>query len=133
MPAKIDVVAIALFQPFSQKYLIVRRGPGNSGAGFWEFPGGKIEAGETKEVALRREIQEELGLEIDTTKLLYVGDHIHAYETKTIHLYLYRYEVGLIQLNLTEHDQEAWCDISEILNYQFSEADKPFLAYLKKL
>lgn len=133
MTAKIDVVAIALFQPSQQKYLIVRRGPGHSGAGFWEFPGGKIEPGETKEVALKREIQEELGLDIETAKLKYVGDHIHAYETKTIHLYLYRYDVNQVTLQLTEHDQEAWCPLENILNYQFSEADKPFLQKLKSI
>ena len=58
MSDNIRVVAIAFFRQTDQKYLICRRGPAGSGAGAWEFPGGKVDAGETEVEALVREVSD---------------------------------------------------------------------------
>ncbi len=109
-----------------EKILIVRRGPGQSGAGFWEFPGGKVELGESPEQALHREIEEELGIRIQVQSL--VGEELHHYPTKSIRLRLYRAETLQEKLTLTEHDGFKWCLPSEIPIEELSAADRPFVA-----
>ena len=67
-PTFVPVVAVALVSP-QQRILMQRRSPGRDFAGLWEFPGGKIEAGESPESALCREIAEELGIDLDASAL----------------------------------------------------------------
>lgn len=128
------VVAIVLFSSSSQKYLIVRRDQNQSGSGFWEFPGGKIEAGETPERALQREIQEELNVSIEVTKLRFLSTNIHHYKTKSISISFYLYEVPHeVPLVLVDHDDFSWCDVDDLLNYHIAEADLPVIEQLKKM
>ncbi len=127
----VKVVAIAFFNPTDQKYLICRRGPAESGAGAWEFPGGKVDQGETNEQALAREIQEELGVHIIVTKLKFISDHNHQYINKNIHIYLYKYDVISLDYTLIDHDQSAWVDIDQMMTYNLAEADVPFVKKLK--
>lgn len=108
------------------KVLIVRRGSGQTGAGFWEFPGGKVEPGESPEQALIREIQEELGLTIRVGDL--VGELDFAYPSKNIRLRVYWAEKQQGELFLVEHDDFKWCDPQEIPVGDLSEADRPFVA-----
>ena len=68
--------------------LITKRPQGSHLAGFWEFPGGKQEVGETPEECLEREIKEELGVEVRAEKLLVTVDH--EYENRIISLYLFQ-------------------------------------------
>ncbi len=124
------VVAIAFFRTTDQKYLICRRGPAESGAGAWEFPGGKIDAGETEAQALVREIQEELSVQIQAEKLVYISEHDHQYETKKIHITLYKYDVQNLNYTLIDHDQAEWVSLIEIEKYQLAQADIPFLKKL---
>jgi 8-oxo-dGTP diphosphatase len=131
MTDKIRVVAIAFFRTTDQRYLLCRRGPAESGAGSWEFPGGKIDAGETEKVALVREIQEELCVEVSEKQLVYVSEHFHQYSTKHVHIYLFKYDVEEIQFKLVDHDQAEWVLLSEMLNYQLAAADIPFIEKLK--
>lgn len=105
--------------------LIVRRGPGQSGAGFWEFPGGKVEKTESPEQALIREIDEELGIAITLGSL--VGEEDFAYPAKTIRLRVYEAQTDEEQLVLTEHDDFRWVKPQEIDPQILSEADRPFL------
>ena len=120
------VAAVIHLAHAPEKILIVRRGPGQIGAGFWEFPGGKVELGESPEQALHREIEEELGIRIKVQAL--IGEDVHHYPTKTIRLRVYRAEALQEKLVLTEHDDFKWCLPSEIKLEELSAADRAFVA-----
>ncbi len=131
MPDNIRVVAIAFFSILTNKYFICRRGPAESGAGYWEFPGGKIDLGETEKQALVREIYEELSVKIDELDLIYISDHIHHYETKKIHIYLYKYDVQSLDYKLIDHDMAKWIFLDKMSGAKMAEADIPFIEKLK--
>ncbi len=131
MSDNVRVVAVALFDQIKEKYLIVRRGPEQSGAGFWEFPGGKVEENESDNVALVREIEEELNFSIQPETLEYIGENIHHYPTKSILLVLYRYKEQIKNFQLSEHDAQEWVLLTEISDYKLAEADVPFIKMLK--
>lgn len=129
----IEVVGLVLYANSSKKSAIFRRGPEDSGAGFWEFPGGKIDDGETRVRALVREIFEELSLKLDPHQLEYIQSAKYSYPTKNIHLHLYGYQVPdeNIKFCLTDHDQYRWADASELDGVNFSPADLLLLAQVK--
>jgi mutator protein MutT len=85
---------------------LFRRGPAMSGAGHWEFPGGKVEVGESEPQALRREIREELAVNINVGE--FVGETIHQYPSKKIHLRFYWVSPPLESFVLSEHDGHQW-------------------------
>lgn len=112
-----------------EEILLVRRGPDQSGAGFWEFPGGKVENGETEIEALQREIQEELGLDLEVGSL--VGTEIFDYGAKVIKLIVYRATVQNRKLVLSEHDDFKWLHPLQIDVMSLSPADRPFVSLLQ--
>ncbi|MBI5200158.1 MAG: 16S rRNA (cytosine(1402)-N(4))-methyltransferase RsmH [Elusimicrobia bacterium] len=103
--------------------LLCRRGPGKKLAGKWEFPGGRIEPGETPEAALVRELKEELG--IDAEVGAEVARSRHAYDFGEIEL------IGLLvpkfggELKPVEHDALKWVEARKLLEYDLSPADVP--------
>jgi 8-oxo-dGTP diphosphatase len=124
----IDVTAAILVE--NGKVLIACRRPGASRAGLWEFPGGKVRPGETPEACLRREIREELGIDIAVGK--FVGESIHAYEDQSIRLlaYLARIEAGAPVLK--DHAAVHWVGFDELARFTFCEADMPFVRMLRE-
>ncbi|MEN0060081.1 MAG: (deoxy)nucleoside triphosphate pyrophosphohydrolase [Bdellovibrio sp.] len=128
-PILVVAAVIYQFMDPEKKVLIVRRGPGQSGAGFWEFPGGKVETGESPEQALHREIEEELALSIQVKKCL--GEEIFVYPSKVIRLRVYWAETSHSEIVLTEHDAFKWCRRNEIPTQDLSEADRPFVAKIR--
>lgn len=127
----IEVVALALQRSADQKYLITRRGPGQGGAGEWEFPGGKVEPGETQTQALVREIQEELSIHLLEEKLCLLGDHIEHYPQKSVHIFLWKMSIDLDpQIILTEHDQYRWLSKEQIHVFSLSAGDQAFISLL---
>lgn len=129
----IPVVAIVIFDKSSQKYLIVRRAKSQSGAGFWEFPGGKIEGVESPTEALVREIHEELGLQIDSSKLQYLLTNQHEYPHRFIEISFYLYPLTTQPLlTLVDHDDSRWCAAGEFGLYPISEADLAMVDGLQK-
>lgn len=127
----LQVVALALFHPVRKRYLIVRRNAQqNSGAGHWEFPGGKIENGESQTQALVREILEELGFTMKESGLKYIHSHQYKYPQRTVELHLFRYEKAIDEFLLVDHDQHAWVDKSEIATFDLAPADIPFIKFL---
>ncbi len=127
----IEVVALALQNTVDSKYLLTRRGPGGSGAGFWEFPGGKIEPGETQVQALRREILEELSFDLNGYILTPLGENMHCYDNRRIRIFLWRAEVNSRpDLRLIDHDRAEWFSRHEIKEINLSAGDKYFISLI---
>ena len=103
------------------KFLIAQRAPGMSYAGYWEFPGGKLESGETVEECLIREIHEELGMIIRPTN--FFGRKDFEYPQKTVSLFFYfcRWVGG--QPSKKDCFDFAWVTPCEMKNYRFLPAD----------
>lgn len=123
------VVAAALIDN-DGRVLIAQRPEGKSLAGMWEFPGGKVEAGETPEIALIRELEEELGI---TTKQACLAPFVFAsYTYETFHLlmplYLIRRWEGFVQPK--EHTALKWVRPKDMRDYPMPPADAPLVAYL---
>ena len=119
----IQVVAALIEQ--DGKVLIAQRGKGQKMADLWEFPGGKVETGEGPEAALKRELLEELNLEIEVLELY--GEHKHHYPQFSIQLSLYRVQWRGGKLKLKEHQQVQWVPKAQLINFPFTAADLPFV------
>ncbi len=121
MKHEIHVVAAILVNE-KKEVLAGRKKPGIANAGFWEFPGGKQEADELPETALKREIAEELGIQIDVESLF--GTYNYETPTRIIVLHCYRCstkETGAITSN--DHDEVGWFSKSELKELKFAPAD----------
>lgn len=103
--------------------LLARRKPGAGLAGYWEFPGGKIEPGETACRCLERELLEELGLVARAGAVF--AENLHAYPDKTVHLIALRAEIVSGSLTAIDHDQVVFVPIADILQYRLAPADIP--------
>lgn len=110
------------------RYLLARRRPGKTLAGLWEFPGGKVEAGEDPAACLKREILEEMNLEIEVRELL--GHTNHRYDFAEIHLIVYRASIMRGEMRLTDHDMAEWFMPSEMRTLNLAPADLPILDWL---
>lgn len=113
------------------KILIAQRIRTKSLPYMWEFPGGKLEFGETLEECLKREIKEELDLDISVGELFMTTSH--EYEFGSFELNVFKAvsptaEVG----ELNAHEAVRWVDISELDNFEFSAADLPIIEKLKE-
>ena len=127
-------MALALCHRPTGQFMLARRGPLESGAGQWEFPGGKIEAGETPQHALRREIQEELSFDLSPYSPVFIGRNLHRYPDKEIELGLWLVEVDeKPDFTLIDHDQTVWLRPSEIRESDLSDGDKPFISLIKSI
>jgi 8-oxo-dGTP diphosphatase len=107
------------------RVMAVRRGPGMHLAGFWEFPGGKVEAGEADKVALAREIQEELGIGVQVGGCL--GENSHDGPGKSICLVAYYAEITEGRPVLSEHDGIVWIEPESLGTLKWAPADIPFV------
>ena len=114
----------------NDKILICRRGPGGSCGYLWEFPGGKIEQGETPEACLRRELREELGVEADVQELFMRT--AHAYPTKNVELFVFKAAIRAGSPVLHVHQDARWVSAAEIGGLDWLEADQPIVAKLVK-
>lgn len=121
VPTKVVLAALIVHQG---NILIARRGPGRSQEGMWEFPGGKLEVGETFEQGLEREILEELGIGIKAIQ--HFGDSLYPYSEGSIRLKAYwsKWIEGDIQLH--EHSEVKWVAFEELVSYEFAPADVQF-------
>jgi 8-oxo-dGTP diphosphatase len=124
------VVACALVDT-DGRVLICKRPEGKALAGLWEFPGGKVEAGEGPEAALIREMDEELGITITASCLAPFVFASHSYEGfhLLMPLYLCRRWEGVVVAK--EHAALAWVKPNALSTYAMPPADAPLVAYLR--
>jgi 8-oxo-dGTP diphosphatase len=115
----------------NEKVLICRRKEGKSLAGYWEFPGGKIEPGETVEECLMRELKEELGLEVEIKRHFLTVTH--AYSETTIKLSSFICGCSDAEIVLTDHDAYKWVEVSELMNWRLAPADVAIAEALQNL
>lgn len=110
--------------------LIARRAPSEKHAGGWEFPGGKVEPGESPEECLRREIFEEFGIETSIKR--FIVESTYMYKSGAIRLMAYLTEIVSGEIKLSVHDSVEWVDVDELLNYKLLPADIPIAMKLKE-
>lgn len=113
------------------RVLIARRKQGSMFAGKWEFPGGKMEKGETPEQCLKRELQEELTVLADIGDLMCVSEHSYSPDW-TILLMAYRAKIISGVFNLNDHEEIRWVKPGDLIKYEFPDADKPIVEKLMK-
>lgn len=119
-----EVVAALIWE--NDRFLACQR-PAHKARGLlWEFVGGKVEAGESREEALIRECREELGITIKPLDIFM--EVIHEYPDLTVHLILYNAVISQGTIHLYEHVDARWVSPNEIPEYDFCPADKDILA-----
>jgi 8-oxo-dGTP diphosphatase len=106
-----------------EKVLLTRRKPGEKLAGYWEFPGGKIEENETIQQCLEREIQEELNINIRAGSIITTS--LFEYTHGAIELVALAAEVISGNIHLVVHDKFDWVPIQNLLEYNLAPADIP--------
>ena len=125
----VEVVAALIWD--NNKFMICQRSAHKARALLWEFVGGKVEPGETKEQALIRECQEELAI------TLYVGDVfmdvVHKYPDITVHLTLFNATIAEGIPQKLEHNDIRWITPNEIPQYDFCPADEEILKRIIKV
>lgn len=124
---KISVVAGIIYNT-DGRFLIARKKESKALAGYWEFPGGKIETHERPQEALLREIREEFAIEI--TVLDFLLEYPFSYPFTDIHFYFYKAFTDNSSLKPVDHDRVAWIIPEEMIRYNFAPGDRPFTAYL---
>ena len=124
-----EVVAALIWN--KNQFLICQR-PANKARGLlWEFVGGKVESGETKEQALVRECQEELAITLDVGEVFM--DVVHEYPDLTVHLTLFNASIREGIPQRLEHNDICWIAVDEIDQYTFCPADEEILKKLKAI
>ncbi len=125
----VEVVAALIWR--EDKFLICQR-PANKARGLlWEFVGGKVEEGETKEQALIRECREELAITV-VSKNLFM-EVKHEYSDIIVHLSVFNCSILRGEPELLEHNDMKWITAKEIDNYDFCPADKQILEKIKTI
>ena len=124
-----EVVAALIWD--KNRFLACQR-PAHKARGLlWEFVGGKVEPGETREQALIRECQEELAVTVAVQDVFMEVDHVHP--DLTVHLTLFNASIAEGIPQKIEHNDLRWITVEEIDQYEFCPADEEILRRLKEL
>lgn len=123
----IEVVAAIIID--KDKVFATKRGHGEF-KGLWEFPGGKVEIGESREDALRREIKEELEVDININQFFYTIDYDYPQFHLTMHCYICNIMEGTIVLN--EHEASCWITNAQFEELHWLPADLEIIVHLKE-
>jgi len=121
-------VAAAIIENDKGQILIARRKEGKSQAGLWEFPGGKIENGETPQACIVRELLEEMNISVTPGELFGVNEFVD----KTVQILLIAHKATYIggQIRLVDHDEFFWAQRDELGKFVFAPADVKFVEML---
>jgi len=122
-----EVTAAVIFK--NGKVLITRRSPSEKMVGYWEFPGGKVEKGETPQECLVRELREELNLITKADDIVYKSEYV--YDHGSFRILAISTEILSGDIQLSVHDEYAWVLLNELVDYQLLPADRPIAEYLK--
>ena len=123
------IVVVAAVIEADQRFLVTRRQPGVHLAGMWEFPGGKIDPNEAHASALRRELREELDVDVDVGERIY--HTVHAYDDRTVELHFYRCVLKGDPRPLLGQ-QMRWVPRDELPSLGFPPADTELIELLTK-
>ena len=117
-------------RPPRQELFVARRLPGGDLGGKWEFPGGKVEEGESDAEALIREFQEELAVAVEVESFIGETDFVHGDTRFTLRFYW----VKLLSENiaLTAHSEWCWLSMDEITRLDFADSDRKLFPAIKK-
>lgn len=123
-------VAVGVISDGADRILIARRAEHLHQGGLWEFPGGKVEAGETVEQALRRELFEELAIEVAAQQpLLTIA---HDYSDKSVLLDVWWVSEFFGEPQAREGQPLRWVDIAKLHEFEFPAANQPIIAAIKQ-
>ncbi len=125
------ITVVAALIKKENKYLIARRSTGSEDVlGKWEFPGGKVEQGESEEHAIEREIKEEF--EMDIKAIRFLKNNVCEYPSKTIDLRLYECKHLSGVFHLHDHSEYKFVNKKDIINYDLCPADIPLAKYVSE-
>lgn len=126
------ITVVAALIKKDNKYLIAKRSTGSEDVlGKWEFPGGKVETGESEEHAIEREIKEEF--EMDIRAIKFITNNVCEYPSKTIDLRLYECEYLSGEFHLHDHSEYKFVNKEEIISYDLCPADIQLAKYVKEM
>lgn len=128
-PLPHKIIGVAVIWNEQKQILIDKRPAKGLLGGLWEFPGGKVERGETLEECIKREIQEELAIEIEVQEHLITIDHAYTHFKVTLNVYHCRYLSGEPQP--LECDEIRWVTLDEIEQFPFPKANEKIITALK--
>jgi len=126
----IFVVAAIVQSPDSEQILIARRPAHLHQGGLWEFPGGKVDAGESPRDALYRELLEELNIRIDRESATLFHEVSHQYPEKAVHLQFWRVFSFAGEVRGNEGQQVRWISRAQLADFPFPEANLPVVRKL---
>lgn len=121
-------VICGLVRNHQNHYFLARRAAHKDHAGFWEFPGGKLEPNETHQACLKRELLEELDMRVEVGHL--AGDTHYTFENFSIHLIAYHCNFVSATYQLSDHDQYEWVPASKLLDYRLAASDVALARFL---
>ena len=131
--SRLLLVAAAALVDADGRVLLCRRPEGKQLAGLWEFPGGKVEAGETPEAALIRELAEELGIEVSAACLAPFVFASHTYPDFHLLMPLFLLRRWEGEVRAREHQELAWVRPNRLRDYPMPPADLPLIPWLQDL
>lgn len=131
IPLPHKIIGVAVIWNEQGKILIDRRRREGLMGGLWEFPGGKLEPGETVQDCIKREIQEELAIKVEIGDHLITIDHTYSQFHVTLNVYHCRHESGEPQP--IECDEIRWVTVDELPSYEFPIANLQIIEALKQI
>ncbi len=125
------IVVAGIIRNSKGQILLGQRRPGTHLEGLWEFPGGKVEANETLEQALKRELEEELGIQVSTSQPLITVEH--QYPEKKVLLYVLEVSNWLGEVQSLEQQVLQWVNPENLSKIKMPEADIPVVRLLQRI